>query len=298
MRRGIGLRREREDCALANECWGCVRYRRRDGESGSVSARRSLLGRLSRGWWCCSGSTGRRGGGCTCGGCAGCSRGRCRSRDRASRSRPRGWSGWTCARGERLASVAQLVVVLLQALGEHSLGVRNRGAEHGDVLLALTARAAELRQADTAGRGQLALVFVEASVEAPASGLHVRAERLHILLAWRIGLHAGGRCSGRCGGGSWRGRRSCCRRSWRRRSRSRSLRRRRCRCRWWLRPGRRRRRLGQSQSCSETDDEQDLASKVHRRSPGPSAGQRRSDTARALRGEPSDEGPMQGPACA
>jgi hypothetical protein len=84
---------------------------------------------------------------------------------RERRRRPSApWSTAPC-------SLAQLVVVLLEALGEHSLGVGHRGARARDVVLALAAGGAELGHPRAAADGQLTLVLPEAAVEAASSGL-------------------------------------------------------------------------------------------------------------------------------
>jgi hypothetical protein len=80
-------------------------------------------------------------------------------------------------------------VVLLEALGEQSLGVGHRGAEPGDVVLALAAGGAELGHPGAAADGQLTLVLPETAVEAASSGLHLSAERRDVLLAGGVGLH-------------------------------------------------------------------------------------------------------------
>ena len=114
-----------------------------------------------------------------------------------------------CLRRQGLAALAQLVLVLLEALGEHSLGMGHRGAKLGDVVLALAAGGAELGHPRATADGQLALVLPETAVEAASSGLHLGTEGPDVLLAGRVGLHGdegrGGRRGGSSGSGRLRG---------------------------------------------------------------------------------------------
>ena len=124
------------------------------------------------------------------------------SRPAAGAAADRG-AGRARLRRQRLAARAQLVLVLLEALGEHPLGVGHRGAELGDVVLALAAGGAQLGHPRPAADGQLALVVPEQ--RRASSGLHL-AQDLDVLLAGRVGLHGDEGWGGRRGGEVRRGR--------------------------------------------------------------------------------------------
>ena len=224
-----------------------------------------LLGRRRRsGRWCrsCGWSGGRRwsGGGRRC-----------------RRGRRRGLRRGLGSRGQRLAPLAQLVVMLGEAVRDLALGVGHVCAELRDVFLALGATCTDVGEPRATAVGELTLVLGQAAIQPARAGLDVRAERLGVLLAGGIRLHrdhGGCRCRGCCCRGCCC--RGCCCRG--------------CRCRGcWLAGGRGRGwrlRLRCHQACDKTGSENHAPTHAHvKSSPVPrDSGNKRSSQERSALG--------------